>query len=110
MTAVFIAQEDIPLEQLFNLLSYKPRLDNKDIVRFLNIPRQKNATIGDISIIPTGGINLLKGPRKISLKFLRLLKGSLYQLIFGNHDNRIVINKSRNIKSNILATAIVIPI
>ncbi len=77
---------------------------------FLNKDKQKNATIGEISIIPIGGIRRLNGARKISLKLLKVLNGSLYQLMFGNQDNKIVMNNSKNIKSNILATAIVKPI
>ena len=77
---------------------------------FLNKDRQKNATIGEISIMPIGGIKRLNGARKISLKLLKVLNGSLYQLMLGNHESKIVINNSKNIKSNILATATVSPI
>lgn len=76
----------------------------------LSKDKQKNATIGEISIIPIGGIKRLKGARNISLKLLSVLNGSFCQFIFGNQVNKIVMNKSKNIKSNILATAIVKPI
>lgn len=77
---------------------------------FLSKDKQKNATIGEISIMPIGGIRRLKGARNISLKLLSALNGSFCQFIFGNQVNKIVMNKSKNIKSNILATAIVKPI
>lgn len=92
------------------LQSYKPSPDNKPTSTFLKIDNKKNATIGEISIMPIGGINFLNGPRKISLKALNERKGSRCHLIFGNQDSKIVINKTKNIKSNILATAIVKPI
>ena len=72
---------------------------------FLNIPRQNRATIGEISSIPSGGINFLKGVKNISLKILNDLKGSLCQFMFGTQVKRIDIVRSKNIKSNILATA-----
>ena len=77
---------------------------------FLKIERQKKATIGEMSIIPIGGMSFLKGERNISENAFIDLKGSLYQFIFGNQLNKIVTNKTKKIKSNILATAIAMPI
>lgn len=61
--------------------------------------------IGEMSIIPRGGINFLKGARNSSLKLLKDLNGSLYQFMFGTQVKRIDIVNNKNIKSNILATA-----
>ena len=77
---------------------------------FLTIDNTKKATIGEISIMPIGGINFLNGAKKNSLNAFIDLKGSLYQLIFGTHVNNIDINNIKKIKSNILAIATVKPI
>ncbi len=84
---------------------YNPNLKSKFTRTFLKIESKKNATIGDKSSMPTGGISFRKGARKISLKARSERKGSKCHLTFGNHDNKIVINNTKNIKSNILATA-----
>lgn len=89
---------------------YKPKPESKPSTKYLKADKQKNATIGEISIIPIGGIILLKGAKNISLKFLKKRNGSLFQLIVGIHDKRINTNNNKNIKSNIPATAAVIPI
>lgn len=90
--------------------TYNPNPTNNPTSTFLKIESKKKATIGEISIMPIGGINLLNGPRKISLNALNERNGSLCHLTFGNQDNKIVINKTKNIKSNILAIAIDKPI
>ena len=64
-------------------------------MKFLKIPRQMKAMIGEISIIPMGGMSALKGAKKISLNLLKLLNGSLYHFMFGIQLKRIEINKSK---------------
>lgn len=89
---------------------YKPNTESKDKIIALKICKQIKATIADISSIPTGGINFLNGEKKISAKDFKPENGWLYHLIFGNQVNKQYIIKSKNIKSKILATAILIPI
>lgn len=61
-------------------------------------PKTKNATIGEMSIIPIGGIIRLKGSKKISVNFLKERNGSLNQLIFGNQLNKTLMSISNIIK------------
>ena len=75
--------------------NYKPSLNKRRIKNFLKTPRQIKATIGEISIMPIGGISALKGAKKMSLNFLKVLNGSLYHFMFGIQVKRIEINKSK---------------
>ena len=79
----------------FKQIFYKPIATKNLTITSDRNDKQIKATIGEISIIPIGGISFLKGARNISLNALRLLKGSLCHLMFGNQDKSMVINKVR---------------
>lgn len=64
------------------------------IKRFPTICITIKATIGEKSKPPIGGISFLKGAKKNSLNALIDLKGSLFQLIFGNQDKSMVIKRT----------------
>ena len=85
---------------------YNPNAESNIRIIYSNKESAKKATIGEISSIPTGGISFLNGAKNISLKALNDLKGSLDQSILGIQVNKMLINKSKNIKSNIRPIAI----
>ncbi len=86
-----IYQKQIKYASL-NFKNYKPIPIKRLHSKFCTIESTINAKIGEISIIPIGGITFLNGSKIKSVNFLIEYQGSLYQLKFGNHDKSTLIN------------------
>ena len=75
-------------------------------IKFSNICKQINATIGDKSSIPTGGIILLKGAKNNSEKDFKVKNGCLCHFMLGIQVNNTCKISKKNISSKTLANAV----